>query len=155
MLVLGRDEAIYLYGPDERGPCFAFDGPKHSILWHGSSLVVITKHEKDEPASYAGGGAAAAGATSSAGDVGALVGGGAGLGNPFGAAFGGGSQSEKRCRRTRRPQDVILPLQRQMHDSRRTYQAMLAALSGSVNAFASRPAATTTTTSDADHYLAA
>lgn len=27
-LVLGRDEALYLYGADERGPCFAFGGAK-------------------------------------------------------------------------------------------------------------------------------
>ena len=47
-LVLGRTEAIYLYGPDERGPCFAFDGPKHHLTWHRSTLLVITAHASDD-----------------------------------------------------------------------------------------------------------
>ena len=37
-IVLGRPEAIYLYGADERGPCFAFDGLKHALLWHSAPL---------------------------------------------------------------------------------------------------------------------
>lgn len=47
-LVLGRDEAIYMYGPDERGPCFVFDGCKQQLLWHRSTLLVVSAPREDE-----------------------------------------------------------------------------------------------------------
>ena len=87
-LVLGRDEAIYLYGPDERGPCFAFDGAKRLLTWHASALVVVTaSDERDE-----------AGRVASSGGIGASfpvagLGGVAGLDvlrdAPGGSAIGG------------------------------------------------------------------
>ena len=40
-MVVGRDEAIYLYDPTGRGPCFAYDTPKSSLTWFKSSYLVI------------------------------------------------------------------------------------------------------------------
>ncbi|KAI8878575.1 vacuolar protein sorting-associated protein 11 [Backusella circina FSU 941] len=40
-MIVGRDEAIYLYDPTGRGPCFAYDTPKSSLTWFKSSYLVI------------------------------------------------------------------------------------------------------------------
>ncbi|KAI9033781.1 hypothetical protein CLU79DRAFT_725381 [Phycomyces nitens] len=40
-MVVGRDEAIYLYDPTGRGPCFAYDTPKSSLTWFKSNYLVI------------------------------------------------------------------------------------------------------------------
>ncbi|KAI7892158.1 uncharacterized protein EV154DRAFT_543373 [Mucor mucedo] len=40
-MVVGRDEAIYLYDPTGRGPCFAYETPKSSLTWFKSSYLVI------------------------------------------------------------------------------------------------------------------
>ncbi|KAG0185380.1 hypothetical protein DFQ28_009464 [Apophysomyces sp. BC1034] len=40
-MVVGRDEAIYLYDPTGRGPCFAYDTPKSSMMWFKSHYLVI------------------------------------------------------------------------------------------------------------------
>ncbi|KAI8391064.1 uncharacterized protein BYT42DRAFT_591772 [Radiomyces spectabilis] len=40
-MVVGRDEAIYLYDPTGRGPCFAYDTPKSSLMWFKSNYLVI------------------------------------------------------------------------------------------------------------------
>ncbi|KAI9309494.1 hypothetical protein BJ944DRAFT_172889 [Cunninghamella echinulata] len=40
-MVVGRDEAIYLYDPTGRGPCFAYDTPKLSLTWFKSNYLII------------------------------------------------------------------------------------------------------------------
>ncbi|KAF7729543.1 hypothetical protein EC973_004217 [Apophysomyces ossiformis] len=40
-MVVGRDEAIYLYDLTGRGPCFAYDTPKSSMMWFKSHYLVI------------------------------------------------------------------------------------------------------------------
>ncbi|KAI7907015.1 uncharacterized protein BX663DRAFT_494525 [Cokeromyces recurvatus] len=40
-MVVGRDEAIYLYDPTGRGPCFAYDSPKFSLTWFKSNYLII------------------------------------------------------------------------------------------------------------------
>ncbi|KAI7865362.1 hypothetical protein BDF14DRAFT_1826351 [Spinellus fusiger] len=40
-MVVGRDEAVYLYDPTGRGPCFAYDTPKTSLTWFKSNYLVI------------------------------------------------------------------------------------------------------------------
>ncbi|CAO3619104.1 unnamed protein product [Mucor hiemalis] len=40
-MIVGRDEAIYLYDPTGRGPCFAYDTPKSTLKWFKSSYLVI------------------------------------------------------------------------------------------------------------------
>uniref|UniRef100_A0A3Q3BB75 VPS11 core subunit of CORVET and HOPS complexes n=1 Tax=Kryptolebias marmoratus TaxID=37003 RepID=A0A3Q3BB75_KRYMA len=37
--VVAGNECVYLYQPDERGPCFAFDGHKLLALWHRGYFV--------------------------------------------------------------------------------------------------------------------
>jgi len=57
-LVVGRPEAIYLYGADERGPCFAFDGAKRCLLFHRGFVVIITERD-----SHVGGASGSGGST--------------------------------------------------------------------------------------------
>ncbi|RKP23269.1 hypothetical protein SYNPS1DRAFT_31012 [Syncephalis pseudoplumigaleata] len=40
-LVLGREEAIFSYTPEGRGSCYAFEGPKTAMVWHGNYLVIL------------------------------------------------------------------------------------------------------------------
>ncbi|KOO31071.1 vacuolar protein sorting-associated protein 11-like protein [Chrysochromulina tobinii] len=59
-LVLGRPEAIYLYGADERGATYGFDMPKRCVLAFGGYLVVISSRElfgRSAAAESGGGGA--------------------------------------------------------------------------------------------------
>ncbi|KAI7820795.1 hypothetical protein BC939DRAFT_217617 [Gamsiella multidivaricata] len=41
-LAIARDEAIFFYGPDGRGPAYAYDGPKTSISFYKSYLVLVS-----------------------------------------------------------------------------------------------------------------
>ncbi|KAL1924471.1 uncharacterized protein VTP21DRAFT_4125 [Calcarisporiella thermophila] len=41
-MVIGRDEAIYFYGPDGRGPCFAFEAPKSSLTCFKNYLIIVS-----------------------------------------------------------------------------------------------------------------
>lgn len=41
-IFLARDEAIYICSPDGRGNCWAYEGPKSSIMVHQSYLVFVT-----------------------------------------------------------------------------------------------------------------
>ncbi|OBT91139.1 hypothetical protein VE02_00048 [Pseudogymnoascus sp. 03VT05] len=41
-VVVVRDDAIYYYGIDGRGPCFAYDGPKSLVQCHEEYLAIIT-----------------------------------------------------------------------------------------------------------------
>jgi hypothetical protein len=40
-MVIGKDEAVYLYDPTGRGPCFAYDTPKSSLVWFKSHYLMI------------------------------------------------------------------------------------------------------------------
>jgi hypothetical protein len=40
-IVVVRDDAIYYYGVDGRGPCFAYDGPKSLVAIHGDYIALV------------------------------------------------------------------------------------------------------------------
>ncbi|XP_062520596.1 vacuolar protein sorting-associated protein 11 homolog [Corticium candelabrum] len=44
--VVGRKEAIYFYQPEDKGPCFVFEGEKTQIHWFRSFLVVVFRDLK-------------------------------------------------------------------------------------------------------------
>ncbi|PWA27281.1 hypothetical protein CCH79_00020294, partial [Gambusia affinis] len=44
--IVAGDECVYLYQPDERGPCFAFDGHKLLTHWHRGYLFLLIKDVK-------------------------------------------------------------------------------------------------------------
>uniref|UniRef100_A0A3P9HPB0 Vacuolar protein sorting-associated protein 11 homolog n=1 Tax=Oryzias latipes TaxID=8090 RepID=A0A3P9HPB0_ORYLA len=44
--IVAGDECIYLYQPDGRGPCFAFDGQKLLAHWHRGYLFLVIKDVK-------------------------------------------------------------------------------------------------------------
>ncbi|XP_071804394.1 vacuolar protein sorting-associated protein 11 homolog [Asterias amurensis] len=44
--VIGREDAVYFYQPDGRGPCLAFEGKKTLLHWYRGYLVVVTKDSK-------------------------------------------------------------------------------------------------------------
>ncbi|TRY90571.1 hypothetical protein DNTS_018353 [Danionella cerebrum] len=44
--IVAGDECVYLYQPDERGPCFAFDGHKLLTHWHRGYLLLLTHSNK-------------------------------------------------------------------------------------------------------------
>ncbi|XP_022091158.1 vacuolar protein sorting-associated protein 11 homolog isoform X2 [Acanthaster planci] len=44
--VMGREDAVYFYQPDGRGPCLAFEGQKTLLYWYRGYLVVVTKDSK-------------------------------------------------------------------------------------------------------------
>ena len=64
-LVVGTAQALYFYSAEERGPCFAFDGPKRLLCWHRSFVLVATR-----PPPGGGGGGGGGGATDEGGDGG-------------------------------------------------------------------------------------
>ncbi|CDO70329.1 hypothetical protein BN946_scf184843.g18 [Trametes cinnabarina] len=41
-IVVARDEAIYLFGPENRGACYAYEGPKSSIHTHRNYIVIVS-----------------------------------------------------------------------------------------------------------------
>ncbi|XP_028322374.1 vacuolar protein sorting-associated protein 11 homolog [Gouania willdenowi] len=41
--IVAGDECVYLYQPDERGSCFAFDGHKLLVHWHRGYLFLLIK----------------------------------------------------------------------------------------------------------------
>mmetsp|Transcript_31850 Transcript_31850/g.83140 ORF Transcript_31850/g.83140 Transcript_31850/m.83140 type:complete len:1035 (-) Transcript_31850:100-3204(-) len=41
-LVIARDEAIYMYMAEGRGPCFAFESVKQMLKWYNSHLIVVS-----------------------------------------------------------------------------------------------------------------
>ncbi|XP_015430212.1 PREDICTED: vacuolar protein sorting-associated protein 11 homolog [Dufourea novaeangliae] len=47
--MIGRDDAIYCYTPDGRGPCFAVEGQKIMLEWFRSYLVIIAKEAANVP----------------------------------------------------------------------------------------------------------
>lgn len=49
--VVAGNECVYLYQPDERGPCFAFEGQKLIVQWYRGYLVVVSKDSKVSPKS--------------------------------------------------------------------------------------------------------
>ncbi|XP_055901830.1 vacuolar protein sorting-associated protein 11 homolog [Eupeodes corollae] len=42
----GKDDAVYCYTSDGRGPCYALEGQKHFIQWFPNYLVIIMKATK-------------------------------------------------------------------------------------------------------------
>lgn len=44
--IVAGDECVYLYQPDERGPCFAFDGHKLLAHWHRGYLFLLIRDPK-------------------------------------------------------------------------------------------------------------
>ncbi|KAH0623394.1 hypothetical protein JD844_031667 [Phrynosoma platyrhinos] len=49
--IVAGDECVYLYQPDERGPCFAFEGQKLIAHWYRGYLVIVSKDRKTSPKS--------------------------------------------------------------------------------------------------------
>lgn len=47
--IVAGDECVYLYQPDERGPCFAFEGHKLIAHWFRGYLVVVSRDRKVSP----------------------------------------------------------------------------------------------------------
>lgn len=47
--VIGRDDALYFYQPDGRGPCLAFEGEKFQLHWFRSYLVIVGRDSKPFP----------------------------------------------------------------------------------------------------------
>lgn len=41
--VVAGNECVYLYQPDERGPCFAFEGQKLIVHWYRGYLIIVTR----------------------------------------------------------------------------------------------------------------
>ncbi|KAI8982945.1 hypothetical protein BD414DRAFT_491677 [Trametes punicea] len=41
-IVVARDEAIYLFGTESRGACYAYEGPKSSIYTHRNYIVIVS-----------------------------------------------------------------------------------------------------------------
>ncbi|KAH8390452.1 hypothetical protein KR200_002186, partial [Drosophila serrata] len=46
MLVVGREDAMYCYTRDGRGPCFAIEGRKKWSSWEGHNLIIVVKPMK-------------------------------------------------------------------------------------------------------------
>ncbi|XP_034138337.1 vacuolar protein sorting-associated protein 11 homolog [Drosophila guanche] len=46
MLVVGREDAIYCYTSDGRGPCYAIEGTKKCLDWVGHYLIVVVQSPK-------------------------------------------------------------------------------------------------------------
>lgn len=44
--IVAGDDCVYLYQPDERGPCFAFDGHKLLAHWHRGYLFLLNRDLK-------------------------------------------------------------------------------------------------------------
>ncbi|XP_042136697.1 vacuolar protein sorting-associated protein 11 homolog isoform X2 [Peromyscus maniculatus bairdii] len=49
--IVAGDECVYLYQPDERGPCFAFEGHKLITHWFRGYLVIVSRDRKVSPKS--------------------------------------------------------------------------------------------------------
>ncbi|XP_064424845.1 vacuolar protein sorting-associated protein 11 homolog [Latimeria chalumnae] len=49
--IVAGDECVYLYQPDERGPCFAFEGHKLFVHWYRGYLVIVSKEKRPSPKS--------------------------------------------------------------------------------------------------------
>ena len=47
-LVLGREEAVYFYGIDGRGPCFAFDGKKLLMECFRGNLICVMLNKTNQ-----------------------------------------------------------------------------------------------------------
>ncbi|XP_060553204.1 vacuolar protein sorting-associated protein 11 homolog [Ruditapes philippinarum] len=47
--VIGRDDALYFYQPDGKGPCLAFEGEKFQLHWFRGYLVIVGKESKSFP----------------------------------------------------------------------------------------------------------
>ncbi|CAG8460462.1 14103_t:CDS:10 [Acaulospora morrowiae] len=41
-MVVAKDEAIYFYGPEGRGSCYAYEGAKSFVTWFKSNLIIVS-----------------------------------------------------------------------------------------------------------------
>lgn len=41
--MVGRDDAVYCYTSDGRGPCYALEGEKIILQWFRTHLLILTK----------------------------------------------------------------------------------------------------------------
>ncbi len=41
-IIVARDDAIYYYGIDGRGPCYAYDGPKSLVAVYGDYIALVS-----------------------------------------------------------------------------------------------------------------
>ncbi|KAK3087703.1 hypothetical protein FSP39_009366 [Pinctada imbricata] len=48
-LVVGRQDAVYFYQTDSRGPCLAFEGEKLQLHWFRGYLIIVGKDNKALP----------------------------------------------------------------------------------------------------------
>ena len=55
-IVVVRDDAIYYYGVNGRGPSFAYEGPKQLVSIYGNYIVVVSPPKPSAPGSRAFGG---------------------------------------------------------------------------------------------------
>lgn len=44
--MVGREDAVFCYTPDGRGPCYAYQGQKMMLKWYRNYLVIVTKENK-------------------------------------------------------------------------------------------------------------
>lgn len=44
--MIGRNDAVYCYTPDGRGPCYAVEGEKSMLQWFRNYLVIVAKETK-------------------------------------------------------------------------------------------------------------
>ncbi|XP_053861691.1 porphobilinogen deaminase isoform X2 [Malaclemys terrapin pileata] len=49
--IVAGNKCVYLYQPDERGPCFAFEGQKLIVHWYRGYLIIVSKDRKSSPKS--------------------------------------------------------------------------------------------------------
>uniref|UniRef100_A0A4W3J9W8 Vacuolar protein sorting-associated protein 11 homolog n=1 Tax=Callorhinchus milii TaxID=7868 RepID=A0A4W3J9W8_CALMI len=52
--MVAGDECVYLYQPEERGPCFAFNGRKQVVHWYRGYLVIVSKEKKPPKTDFSG-----------------------------------------------------------------------------------------------------
>ncbi|CAH2319593.1 vacuolar sorting-associated 11 homolog [Pelobates cultripes] len=45
--VVARNDCVYLYQPDERGPCFAFEGQKLIVHWYRGYLIIVSRDRSE------------------------------------------------------------------------------------------------------------
>lgn len=52
--MVGRDDAVYCYTSDGRGPCYALDGKKTLLQWFRSHLLIVSKNTRVSGSNGAG-----------------------------------------------------------------------------------------------------
>ncbi|KAK7790409.1 hypothetical protein R5R35_013503 [Gryllus longicercus] len=47
--MIGREDAVYCYTPDGRGPCYAVEGQKQLLQWFRTYLIIVAQENKTGP----------------------------------------------------------------------------------------------------------